>query len=93
MNCPTLNLHEHFKHVFDYIYDFEGRDLYESMEENCWTYEQAMDNHVLGHTLCVAYLLGMLKGGIDEEIQELLGHYGDYRPAPEETSAPATASE
>jgi hypothetical protein len=93
MNCPTLNLHEHFKHVFDYILDSEGRDLCESMEENGWTYEQAMDNHVLGHTLCVAYLVGMLEGGVDEEIQELLEHYGDYRPTPEKAFAPAPAGE
>lgn len=79
----TPDLCVHYAHVLDYLRHSESEDLYQSMEENQWSYEEAMNYHVLGRALCVASLLGMLEGAVDKEIQEILESHGDYRPAPE----------
>jgi|688.fasta_scaffold1089705_2 hypothetical protein len=79
MSTYTLFI-DRFKAVFAYISESEAADLAVSAEENSWTIEQCLNDHVLGHAVAMACDLGVLEGSPDEEILELIQARTDYYP-------------
>ncbi len=76
----STSIIERFKAIFGYLLISEAASLASSAEENDWTIEDCINNHVLGHVIVLACELGVLEGAPDEEILEVMQRYTDYYP-------------
>lgn len=78
-HTATVPIHERFRALYSYIYVGEAFDLARCAEENNWSHQECIDNHVLGQAICMAYDLGILEGSPEEEICKVLSDFSNYR--------------